>query len=42
MKYDLEKIYEIVKQKGAFLLNDAAQAIIHQPVKFKELWCNCI
>ncbi|WAM06932.1 aminotransferase class V-fold PLP-dependent enzyme [Mycoplasmopsis cynos] len=42
IKYDLEKIYEIVKQKGAFLLNDAAQAIIHQPVKLKELWCNCI
>lgn len=36
IKYDLEKIYEIVKQKGAFLLNDAAQAIIHQPVSLKN------
>ncbi|MBN4084400.1 aminotransferase class V-fold PLP-dependent enzyme [Mycoplasma sp. CSL10166] len=32
--FDLNKIYKLVKEKNAYLFNDAAQAIAHQKVSF--------
>ncbi|QKT05421.1 aminotransferase class V-fold PLP-dependent enzyme [Mycoplasma sp. OR1901] len=32
--FDIDKIYKLTKEKGAYLFNDAAQAISHQKVSF--------